>query len=196
MYSKPTDLRFYWPLYCGGVKHFIWSELGLFVVKIVLCCSAYSVCVLYVLIAQCCVLCYVFCVAGVGAAPGAPRRDHRDCAACDSVTTPQQGGIYSSICQCSNIHISKQEQAIANARLTLNDINTQEWIFRLPGTACFFGFLPHLHIEARVYWSLEAVCSDLYPRDYLGMPRNIQQIRGEHKKRGKKITQPLTCANQ
>ena len=138
MYSKPTDLRFYWPLYCGGVKHFIWSELGLVVVKIVLCCSAYSMCVLYVLIAQCCVLCYVFCVAGVGAAPGAPRRDHRDCAACDSVTTPQQGGIYSSICQCSNIHISKQEQAIANARLTLNDINTQEWIYRLPGTACFF----------------------------------------------------------
>ena len=140
MYSKPTDLRFYWPLYCGGVKHFIWSELGLVVVKIVLCCSAYSVCVLYVLIAQCCVLCYVFCVAGVGAAPGAPRRDHRDCAACDSVTTPQQGGIYSSICQCSKIHISKQEQAIANARLTLNDINTQEWIFRLPGTACLFLF--------------------------------------------------------
>ena len=138
MYSKPTNLRFYWPLYCGGVKHFIWSELGLVAVKIVLQCLV-CVCVLYVLIAQCCVLCYVFCVAGVGAAPGAPRRDHRDCAACDSVTTLQQGGdiLQHLPIQQYTYFQTRAGLAISNASLTLNDINTQEWIYRLPGTACF-----------------------------------------------------------
>ena len=98
-------------------------------------------------------MCYVFCVAGVGAAPGAPRRDHRDCAACDSVTTPQQGGdiLQHLPMQQYTYFQTRAGLAISNASLTLNDINTQEWIYRLPGTAGFFyptlisrrGFIGH-----------------------------------------------------
>ena len=137
MHSKPTNLRFYWPLYCGGVKHFIWSELGLVAVKIVLQCLV-CVCVVCVNSAVLCVVLRVLCCRcrcrTRGAAPWSPwlcrvwLGDHSAAGGDILQHLPIQQYTYFQ---------TRAGLAISNASLTLNDINTQEWIYRLPGTACF-----------------------------------------------------------